>query len=486
MSRLIRPNTLTARLGLWVMTFVTVMFIAVVWVVLWFVRQTVVDEAVAKVQSVLNSATLTIDNALHEVETATHNMLWNVEHHLDDADAMLVFSRQMLLDNPGIEGCAIAFKPGYYPDKGTRYMAYYRREAGTITRFDTFGDVPFTEQLWYVDPVVNNNAEWIDPSWVSKYSPTPITTYSVPIHQDGEAIGVLAVDIALDKFSRTIQQTRPYPNTSCALLSHHGSFIIHPDSAMLQPGAVLRLMTDESNEDLRKLTTAQLNGESGMMKLQVNGENCYAFYRPFEKANWSIEVLCPEHEMLASYFQLRRLAIIISFVGILALLAFILYYIRHQLHPLQQLDASTQRLAEGHFDHPIDETKRQDELGRLQNAFYGMQRSMSGFLEKIIHHRQSLEQQGQALHAAYEHAQKADRAKTTFLNSATDQLVQPANNIGALVQTLHEQDQIDHAAMEQLTQKMIEQTDAITTLLDRMIAVTNASKDNPIPKTTDA
>ena len=40
--------------------------------------------------------------------------------------------------------------------------------------------------------------------------------------------------------------------------------------------------------------------------------------------------------------------------------------------------------------------------------------------------------------------------------------------------------------MEQLTQKMIEQTDAITTLLDRMIAVTNVSKDSPIPKPTDA
>lgn len=469
-------KTLTARLSIWVVSFVAMMFIAAMWMLLWFSHQTLEDEVMERAHATLNSSVLTIDNELHNVETASRNMLWNVEHHLDDPDAMLTYSRMMLENNPIIDGCAIAFKPDYYPDKGRYYMAYYRHEDGCIQRFDTFGDVPYAEQEWYASPVKCDSAMWIDPKSVSKYSPRPIVTFSMPIK--GGA-GVLAVDISLDKLSHTVLDTRPSPDTYCALLSHSGSLLIHPDSLMLQPGALMKVIKESHNDDEVQLAKALLKGESGTKKLSIRGRENYVFYQPFKKAAWSIVVACPEEEMMGPFYGLRRWAIALTLAGLAVLLTFCIYYIRWQMKPLEKLEASTRYLAEGHFDQPIENTRRKDELGRLQRAFVGMQQSLASFLEKIAQNRRSLDEQGLSLRKAYKHAREAERAQSAFLNSATDKMLQPANAISSMVDIIRQQqDEMKQEMVEKMTREMIANTDTITSLLDDMIAVTTGKKDD--------
>lgn len=480
-------KTLSARLSLWVVAFVTMMFIVVMWVVLWFAKQTVKDETTQKAQATLESAVLQIDNILHTVETAASNMLWNVEHHLDDPGQMQTFCRRLLETNSTIKSCAIAFEPDYYPEVGRFYMASCLREGDSIIRKELGVGKLYTEQDWYVMPMLEKKAGWAEPTTESRQGGQPIISYSIPFfdrsRRQQRPVGVLSVDISLDWLSRTIQNTRPFPNTYCALLSHRGLYIIHPDSAMLLPGSVMRQLEEQHNEDAFRLAKAMLAGESGSMAVNINGQDSYVFFKPFKHAGWSVEIVCPENEIFASYHRLIRLAVVLTVIGLLVLLAFCFLYIRRLLMPLVKLNGSALRMTEGHYDEPIAATNRQDEVGQMQRAFAEMQRSLASHLNEIEVRKKNLDNQSIALRSAYEHVQEADHAKNAFLESATDQMAHPLDAINHIVANVREQhEHLEHAEIVSLTELMAAHTKTVTRLLDGMIAVSAGSKAADTPQ----
>lgn len=464
-------KTLSVRLSLWMVTFAALLFVTVLWIMLWFARQAVQQEAMEKARATLDSAALTIDNELAKVETATRNMLLTVTNEIGDPDRMMELSRLMVEVNPTVEGCAIAFRPGFYPKRGELFMAYYHRVGNTIIRSDHFGDIPYTEQEWFSLPLQNDREDWADPLPVSKFYTRPITTYSVPIRQGGVAVGVLAIDIPLDWLSRTIQDARPFPNTYCALVNQNGSFIVHPNWAMQGPGSVGKLLAEHPNPDGELLANAMLSGQSGSVQLEVWGRKSYVFYRPFDNPGWSLGIVVPEEEIFESFRYLHSQAVVLTFAGLLVMLIFCFVYIAWQLRPLFRLDASTRRLADGHFDSMLEPTDRRDEIGHMQRAFREMQHSLSLHLDKIALQRKTLEEQGDALREAYEHSQEADKAKTAFIHSVTSQLATSVAVICDLVGHIHQ----EHAHLncndiEEMTERMFQQTNIVTDLLNRMIS----------------
>lgn len=471
-------NTLSARLGKWVVLFCTLLFMAVLWIMLWFARQAVKEEAIEKARSTLDSAVLSIDNELADVETAVRNSVWHVESHLDDPDMMMSLSRSIVEVNPAIEGCAIAFEPDFYPSKGRYYMAYYHRVGNHIVRSDHFGDVPYAEQEWVTLPLLSGRPGWINPLTVSKYSPHPITTYSMPLFSEPgtPAVGVLAVDVALEGLSATIQSARPFSRTYCAMMDQNGTFIIHPDSTQVGNITVWDQLERFPSHEGERLAKAMLSGESGSMVMDFWGYANYVFYRPFKSIGWSVDIVCPESEIFASYRYLLRVAIALSLAGLLVLLLFILFYIGWQMRPLYKLDASVQQLAQGKFDQPLPSTSRADEIGHMQRAFSEMQQSLASYLEKISVQQQELDQRGEALRAAYDRTKEAENAKAVFMHSASDQLTHPVVVIGDIVDRIHQ----DHARFDpdeigHMTQQLSDQTSCVLELLDRMIAVSTTT-----------
>ena len=128
------PNTLSVRLSLVVVSLVAILFTAALLVMLHYSWRAVKDEGLHSAVQTLSGTMQHIDNTLHEVELATRQMQWNVEHHLDDPDRMFTFSRKMLETNPNITGCAIAFEPFFYPERGEYFMAYsYHPASDSLT-----------------------------------------------------------------------------------------------------------------------------------------------------------------------------------------------------------------------------------------------------------------------------------------------------------------------------------------------------------------
>jgi hypothetical protein len=103
-------------------------------------------------------------------------------------------------------GCAIVFKPNYYPGHEL-FMAYVHRKGHSVTTNvaselvvqETFTNRPYTEQVWYTEPMTVGHACWTDPLKNDDTEDEALITFCLPIvDRSGHAVGVVATDVAVE------------------------------------------------------------------------------------------------------------------------------------------------------------------------------------------------------------------------------------------------------------------------------------------------
>ena len=471
-SSIIRQS-LSTKMSLWLVAFVAVMLVTALFVMFVYARKAVKSEALAKSEAALDGMVQNIDNRLREVEIAARNFHWNIESHQDDAHALQTLTRRMLDENPSVVGCAVAFNPDMWQGKGSQTMFCSYRAKDSIAASDCFGKKPYVEQEWYTRPMTTGQTEWSNPTIEPLRGGYPIMGYSIPIRRDGHVVGIFVSAISLEWLSRAVEATRPFPSTFCALMNKNGDFIVHPDSSSLYSGNIYRqLQNDYTDEDSRILAHAMLSGESGYMSVNIYGMDCYVFYRPYKNTGWSINIVSPKDEVFATYNRLLNSMLLILAVSILLLLIYCFHVIHILFKPLRYLDQSVQRLASGHFDEPIADSLRHDEIGGLQRSFSAMQSSLANYITKIRQRTDMLSEQTEALNHARKKAHEADCLESAFIHNMTDQMAAPVNQIVSTVAVIRQNyEHLDQVDVNQLTSDMMANTEKVTTLLDKIIDI---------------
>ena len=145
-------QSLSARFSLCVVGFAAIFFVVALLVMFRYARTAVKTEALAKSEAALDGMIQRIDNRLRDVEQASVNMHWNVEHHLHEPAVLQKLTRKMMDNNPSVVGCAIALDPSFCEDKDCQTMFCSFRGRDSISISDHFGNRPYTEQEWYTVP----------------------------------------------------------------------------------------------------------------------------------------------------------------------------------------------------------------------------------------------------------------------------------------------------------------------------------------------
>ena len=155
LSKKIIPHT-SLRLNLMVACVTVLLLLLSLGVMLWFSRQALESEGRDVAVQTLESTEQHMDNILMTVEQTTYNIYQDIQGHLDQPDRMFTYCREVVETYPYIVGCAIAFKPNYYPGREL-FMAYVHRsdyeQGNALVATESFGDRPYTEQLWYTLPM---------------------------------------------------------------------------------------------------------------------------------------------------------------------------------------------------------------------------------------------------------------------------------------------------------------------------------------------
>ena len=476
-------HSLTTQIVVWVVGFVSVLFVTALYIMFHYARESIYQEAMEKARQTLRTTELRIDNTLNEVETATRSMHWTIEKRLNRPEIMDSLCRQLLRVNPHIQSCTIAFEPGVYPQYGIYHEVYAHRNPNDSTQIDITingGKQLYTREKWYFTPLHLEKPIWIDPYVDIEHGETSIiTSYGMPLRdKNGELVGVLSSHISMKWFADLVLSLKPFPNSHASVMGTDGHLIIHPDSTLEAHEAFFQEAFNNPTSEAHLAAISMKTGHIGHNEITMGDKHGFIFYHPFENAGWSVSIVCPESDIFSSYNSLLRLTIFISLIGLLLLGLFCFFISHFKLKPLQQLVDTARQMAEGQLDAPVEESHRDDEVGYVQNTFRQMQQSIGQHIAHITQLTDVLRQRNDDLKLAYEQAREADRMKDAVIMNMSDRMEQSVKAIHATVDDFRQHiADMDANECRHMAEKIGTHTETTTELLGNLLDIADRKKE---------
>ena len=379
---------LSVKLSLWVVVFAAVIFLAALGFMFMQSRKAVRQEAINRATQILDNTALHVTGILNRAEVSAKMTEWLVMRHPDKPDSMFVYSEGMLLNNPEYFNCSIAFEPYYFEKYGRYFSAYAKRQGDSIRTTQGGSDsYQYFYMDWYLMPQLLDRPCWTEPYMdldVMTDTKEMVTSYCRPLKDaEGRMVGVINTGLSLNWLSHKISAVKPYPNSYSIMIGHGGTYFVHPDSTKLLYQTIFTKTLEQPDTALSALGHAMQRGEEGMRQLDVDGQDCYVFYKPLGSTGWSMAIVCPESDIFGGFVRLQRTVAAIVAAGLLLMLVFFIRIITRQLTPLQQLAQESETIASGQFDTKLPDYQRKDEIGQLSHSFGNMQQSLVNYIEEL-------------------------------------------------------------------------------------------------------
>lgn len=385
-------SSLSARISLWTVLFAAIVFIVSISVVAIRSRNAVRDEAIKGANRVLENAVLRTNYILEDVEDLAANLEWLILKDLDNPDAMMVYSHNIVQNNTFLNGCSISFEPYFYPEKGKYFSAYSNNNGRYVYTMQEGSDnYQYFYLNWYMLPKLLMQPCWTEP-YTDQEEGDEATmnlemnvSYCRPlIGNDGNFIGVISLDISLKWLSETLSAVKPYPNAYAFLLGRGGTYLVHPDPQKLfyesffTPGLV-----DELSPEQKQLGKDMLDWKEGIRRLEVDGDPSFVIFRPILTTGWSLAIVCPESDIFGGFRRFRNTLLLSLILGLILMFLVMYFIIHRQIKPLSSLATHAETMASGNLDVELPHMDRTDEIGVLNRAFRYMQVSLRDYIDKL-------------------------------------------------------------------------------------------------------
>ena len=432
-------------------------------------RNNIKNEATKHVSSMLNTTMQGFLRYMDIVKTATDINDWEAIANLNP-DSLLKISRYVVALNSHIDGCSISTEPDVFPKYGRYFSAYTVREPDTISTVIE-EEYEYFDKIWYKKPRILG-----EPCWVVYYDESDslaltldgmIASYSKPLYDANKRfIAVISTDLSLLRLSKTITKETPYQDSYFIMTGEEGRFYLHPDTTKLFTKTIFSDADPEKNSDIFALGYEMTTGKQGTMSVNINGMACLVSYQLVPGTDWSLALVCPERSILMNYNRLNLILSPLVIIGLLLILLFSIITVAHTIRPLNKLTEKIQRISAGHYDEQINTSSYNDIVGRLQNTFATMQKSLSHHVSDIQHMNAETARRNEELARASEQAKIANHQKSLFIQNVSHQIRTPLNIIMGFAQVLKES---KNSLPTEETKSIIDMIKHNAMLLNRMV-----------------
>ncbi len=279
--------------------------------------------------------------------------------------------------NPEVYGMAIALEPTA-TGLGAFGPYVHRTGDGVVWTDLATPAYDYTRWEWYRAALDRGEGIWSKPYFDEGGGDILMVTYSSPIRRDGKTIGVATVDISLQTLVDRLRKLEVGRTGYACLMRDDGTFIAHPQGAMLVQDTIIKDAPQKQRDALAALKElVTLHGHSYREMVDpFSGKLSWIMETPVtstlehaQERAWSIIISYPTDELLAplASLQLRIAAAAIAIVGLL--IAVIARLSLSVTRPLTQLMHQATCYAEGDFAHRIDDTVGMLEVRGLSQAF---------------------------------------------------------------------------------------------------------------------
>ena len=443
---------LSKKLSLGIMLLAVPIFFLVLGLFFLQSRYLIKEEAIARSNSILNTAIFQVRQFMGTIETSTNANAWLLEENFNP-EAFETISQRMMKLNPNILSFSVCTEPDALAQYGRQFSIYTMREGKEIKSFRET-EYEYFDKPWYRTVLSSAKPCWAEP--FGEYSEGTIdhneavASYCDPLYgEDGRIIGVIATDFQFDLLAKVINKVKhPSQNAYFMLVGSDGRYFIHPDSSKLFRKTIFNDADPHENADVIALGH-EMNGEKkGTMHATLDNKYCHVCFAPVPGTDWTLVLVCPESEILTGYQQLGILVLLVIIIGLLLIFWLSNKVVKQTTSPIRTLVKITQEIANGNYEETIPYSYRHDSIGQLQDSFAKMQQAL---YEKISHIRQAanqLKERNERHQNNIDMVEAAAKEKETFIRTVSHQIRTPLNVIMGYTSVLYETQKMNLANPE--------------------------------------
>lgn len=308
-----------------------------------FARNGIRDEVSQRAISELEVKSLKIEQMVTRVETAIGNLHWTLEQSIVHQDSIYPVLHRLMMLNPDLVGCAIAFPPNYFKGTGYWYEPYVFRN-GDVLEDKQIGsaDHDYFNTPWYTDAMASDHGHWTEPYIDSIGSEGMVCSYVVPLRDaSGRTVAVFAADVLLDWLGGICEQEE---SVHTYLFSDAGRLMVCPDSSMVMRYTLeeaASLYSDTLAAHLHRAVDQDLQDAA---EVEYNGEKNYIYYGPVGgHTGWSMVLLFPDKAIYKGLHYVSRVLIISMLLGLI-LLGYIMWRTFRSMRKLGEVRAEKERI----------------------------------------------------------------------------------------------------------------------------------------------
>jgi len=238
-----------------------------------------------------------------------------------------------------------------------------------------------------------------------KIADDSLVSFVVGAPTNQQADKIVIGRVAADEVAAALESIKLNFSEGYAFIRYNGSeFTITPDAVKIfpEPGDVTQFsFSDEPDSDSWDAIAASLG---------ASDRNYSEFSKAIFGDDWSIGLVVPRDELLASGLSLIGQGLFVFILGLIFATVMLYLIVDSASHVIQQITRQTQRAASQGIDSPVKGVGEGDEIGGLATAFRRLQ----------IAYRQQWEEQRLLLAVSEEIATTFDfhRGMPTILNAA--------------------------------------------------------------------
>ncbi|PRX23142.1 methyl-accepting chemotaxis sensory transducer with Cache sensor [Orenia metallireducens] len=274
-------------------------------------------------------------------------------------------------------------------------LVYLGTEDGETT---SYPEVDFTNfdprtRPWYQRVKAEKGLIWTD-IYLDINTKKPLITVAIPhYNQAGEFIGVLAIDLSLEKLSARIAKEKIGDSGYAYMINQDGIMLAHPKYELVEKGY-----------DLNRYFKVKPLWEQEIGSIEYKDvdtkEEKLASYVKLDKIDSLIFAQQPFAEVYAARKDVKHKITIFS-IGVVITLGIIIYFIIHKLllRPIKELIEKIKRVASGNLTEKIV-IHRKDEIGLLEKNFNYMKDNLKKLIVDLIDSIENLSAYSEELSAS--------------------------------------------------------------------------------------
>ena len=378
-------RSFSARLSFFILFFTTLIFMAAFGVFYHFSSSIIEQNARKEAENAFQVINLQIEKVLWRVESVPDNLKQIIAKEQILPDSLYGITRNVVLNNPDIYGCAIAFKPHYFPEKGYYFSPYSYRNGDTVHSLQLGNETyDYFNWAWYSEPSKSGRPCWSEPYYDKGGGQMMMCTYSSPIYDSNGAItGVFTSDISLEWLTNLLNSMKRNNQSYAFMLSKNGTYIVHHQQERILNSTIFDAGEEMANPQIKGVGERMIAGEHGMQLLNNNGVPSYVFYAPVPRTQWSLGIVVPNSEVFKDLHRFNWIFFLIVCAGLCALFLLSIRTISRQSKPLKQVAASAREIAKGNFDVRLPAIRSKDEMKELCDSFSYMQLELNNYIANL-------------------------------------------------------------------------------------------------------